>query len=94
MKNINSEIRQQIKDAVINSINKSVETGELPSLEITDITIEIPREKGHGDFSTNVAMQITKTPKFLMKVKNMINDVIKLIYFIFKNILLKTCLFY
>ncbi len=63
MKNINSEIRQQIKDAVINSINKSVETGELPSLEITDITIEIPREKGHGDFSTNVAMQITKTAK-------------------------------
>lgn len=63
MKNINSEIRQQIKDAVISSINKSVETGELPSLEITDITIEIPREKGHGDFSTNVAMQITKTAK-------------------------------
>lgn len=63
MNNINSEIRQQIKDAVINSINKSVETGELPSLEITDITIEIPREKGHGDFSTNVAMQITKTAK-------------------------------
>ncbi|EPR13742.1 arginine--tRNA ligase [Ruminiclostridium papyrosolvens] len=63
MKNINSEIRQQIKDAVINSINKSVETGELPSLEITDITIETPREKGHGDFSTNVAMQITKTAK-------------------------------
>ncbi len=63
MKNINAEIRQQIKDAVINSINKSVETGELPSLEITDITIEIPREKGHGDFSTNVAMQITKTAK-------------------------------
>ncbi len=63
MKNINAEIRQQIRDAVINSINKSVETGELPSLEITDITIEIPREKGHGDFSTNVAMQITKTAK-------------------------------
>ncbi len=63
MKNINAEIRQQIKDAVINSINKSVETGELPSLEVTDITIEIPREKGHGDFSTNVAMQITKTAK-------------------------------
>ncbi|HEX2926567.1 MAG TPA: arginine--tRNA ligase [Ruminiclostridium sp.] len=63
MKNINSEIRQQIKDAVINSISRSVEAGELPPLEITDITIEVPREKGHGDFSTNVAMQITKTAK-------------------------------
>ncbi|EGD47374.1 arginyl-tRNA synthetase [Ruminiclostridium papyrosolvens DSM 2782] len=80
MKNINSEIRQQIKDAVINSINKSVETGELPSLEITDITIEIPREKGHGDFSTNVAMQITKTAKKAPRqiadtiIKNIITD--------------------
>lgn len=73
MKNINSEIRRQIKDAVINSINKSVETGELPSLEITDITIEIPREKGHGDFSTNVAMQITKTAK---KAPRQIADII------------------
>ncbi len=63
MRNINSEIRQQIKDAVINSINKSVETGELPFLEINDINIEVPREKGHGDFSTNVAMQITKAAK-------------------------------
>lgn len=73
MKNINSEIRQQIRNAVINSINKSVETGELPSLEVTDITIEIPREKGHGDFSTNVAMQITKAAK---KAPRQIADII------------------
>jgi arginyl-tRNA synthetase len=73
MKNINSEIRQQIKDAVINSINRSVEAGELPSLEVTDITIEIPREKGHGDFSTNVAMQITKIAK---KAPRQIADII------------------
>lgn len=63
MKNITETIRRQIKDIVLKSINKSVESGELPVLELTDILIEIPREKGHGDFSTNVAMQITKAAK-------------------------------
>lgn len=63
MRNITEEIRQQIKNVVLNSIGKSTQKGELPQLEITDITIEIPREKGHGDFSTNVAMQITKIAK-------------------------------
>ena len=63
MKNITEIIRQQIKGAVLCSIHKSNENGELPLLEINDILIETPREKGHGDFSTNVAMQITKIAK-------------------------------
>lgn len=63
MKNITEEIRQQIKSVVLDSINRAIRAGELPELEIADITIEIPREKGHGDFSTNIAMQITKTAK-------------------------------
>jgi arginyl-tRNA synthetase len=63
MKNITETIRQQIKNAVRNSINLSVTNGELPELEIKDILIEIPREKDHGDFSTNIAMQVTKAAK-------------------------------
>jgi len=63
MRNITEEIRQQIKGAVLASVNKAIEAGELPQLEINDITIEIPREKGHGDFSTNIAMQMTKAAK-------------------------------
>jgi len=63
MKNITEKIRQQIKDVVLSSINKSIKNEEFPSLEINDISIETPREKGHGDFSTNVAMQITKIAK-------------------------------
>ncbi len=63
MKNITEIIRQQIKGAVLCSIHKSTENGELPLLDINDILIETPREKGHGDFSTNVAMQITKIAK-------------------------------
>ena len=63
MKNITEEIRQQIKSTVLGSVDKAVKAGELPEIEINDITIEIPREKGHGDFSTNIAMQITKSAK-------------------------------
>ncbi len=63
MKNITEEIRQQIKNAVLGSVEKAIKAGELPELEISDIAIEIPREKGHGDFSTNIAMQLTKTAK-------------------------------
>ena len=73
MKNITEKIRQQIKDVVRNSINKSIENGELPALEISDILIETPREKGHGDFSTNIAMQITKIAK---KAPRQIADII------------------
>jgi arginyl-tRNA synthetase len=63
MKNITEKIRQQIKDVVLSSIHNSIKNEELPSLEINDISIETPREKGHGDFSTNIAMQITKIAK-------------------------------
>lgn len=63
MKNITEKIRRQIKEAVLDSIAKSVKNDELPSIEISDIVIETPREKEHGDFSTNVAMQITKVAK-------------------------------
>lgn len=73
MKNITEKIRQQIKDVVLSSIHRSIENDELPSLDITDILIEIPREKGYGDFSTNVAMQITKLAK---KAPRQIADII------------------
>ncbi len=63
MKNMSEKIRQQIKAVVLNSINQAIKNEELPSLEIKDILIEVPREKGYGDFSTNVAMQITKIAK-------------------------------
>lgn len=63
MRNITEEIRQQINNSVLEAVGRAIKAGELPQLEIDQITIEIPREKGHGDFSTNIAMQITKVAK-------------------------------
>ncbi len=63
MTNIMKNIRVQIVDAVKKAIETAVEKGELPEVSIPGIQIEVPREKGHGDLSTNVAMQITKQVK-------------------------------
>ncbi|MCX7748637.1 MAG: arginine--tRNA ligase [Clostridia bacterium] len=63
MSNMIENLRQEIKKSVMESIQKAVQNAELPEVEIQDVAVEIPREKGHGDFSTNTAMQITKQAK-------------------------------
>jgi arginyl-tRNA synthetase len=63
MVNIIENIRQEIKNTIMNSLAKAAKSGELSEIEISDITIETPREKEHGDFSSNVAMQITRQAK-------------------------------
>ena len=63
MRNISADIRKQINSVVIDAFKKAAAAGELPEIEISEINIEVPREKGHGDFSTNVAMQVTKLAK-------------------------------
>ncbi len=60
MTNIIEDIRQQIRDIVEKSLRKSIKAGELPEIELPAIIVETPKEKEHGDFSTNVAMQVTK----------------------------------
>jgi arginyl-tRNA synthetase len=63
MTNIIENLRQQIRDTVEKSLAKSIQNGELPEIEIPCINVETPKEKDHGDFSTNVAMQVTRLVK-------------------------------
>jgi arginyl-tRNA synthetase len=60
MTNIIEEIRDQIKDIVRNALAAASEKGELPEASVDDIVIEAPKEKEHGDFSTNIAMQLAR----------------------------------
>lgn len=60
MKTIISEINIQIKTAIKNSILKAVESKMLPEMEVPKINVEKPREKNHGDFSSNIAMAVVK----------------------------------
>lgn len=63
MTNIIENIRAEIKEVIGRAIVKAIGAGLLPEVEIPEIVIEIPREKENGEFSTNVAMQLTKTAK-------------------------------
>lgn len=53
MQSIDIELKKAIQKAVLNAFDLH--------LELDQITIEIPKNKDHGDFSSNVAMQLTKT---------------------------------
>lgn len=59
MKNIENKIIQAIKDALL----KAKEKGEIDFERLPDFILEVPREKTHGDFASNVAMQLTKQAK-------------------------------
>lgn len=63
MTNIIENLRQQIRESVEKSLAGAIQRGELQELEIPAINVETPKEKDHGDFSTNVAMQVTKLAK-------------------------------
>lgn len=65
MKNIIAETKLQIQETIKNAIsnlNQKLEINdEMMSNAIsTEIEIEIPKEKNHGDFSSNIAMKLTK----------------------------------
>jgi|LSQX01.2.fsa_nt_gb arginyl-tRNA synthetase len=61
MTNIVETIKKQIDKTVRDALGKAYRSGELPEIEVEDIVIETPREKEHGDFSTNIAMQGAKS---------------------------------
>jgi arginyl-tRNA synthetase len=57
------KVKNEIRDVIRKSISKTVEKGEFNPIQVSDITIELPKEKEHGDFSTNIAMKITRQVK-------------------------------
>ncbi len=73
MTNVVEVLKSQISEVVKKSLSKAVASGELPEFEAGEIVIETPREKEHGDFSTNIAMQAAKAAK---KAPRQIADII------------------
>ncbi len=55
MNQIEIKLKTMIKNAVMNAFEVEI--------DLESITIEIPKEKSHGDYSTNVAMRLTKQLK-------------------------------
>jgi len=63
MTNIIEDIRAHVINCVKGALKKAAEAGELPEIEMDEITIEAPKEKEHGDLSTNIAMQMARQAK-------------------------------
>jgi arginyl-tRNA synthetase len=58
--NVLDQVKASLKAEIQQAVAK---TGMMSVEEIPDITLEVPKERVHGDFSTNLAMQLTKIAK-------------------------------
>lgn len=61
MSDIMNKTRIDIKNALIDAMNKAMNDGKLPSGEINEFVIETPADRAHGDFASNAAMANAKT---------------------------------
>lgn len=52
-----------LRTLIIEAIGKVITAGQLPSEPIPDFTIEVPADRSHGDWATNVAMVSAKAFK-------------------------------
>ena len=53
-----NKLENSLKIAIGQSVNKCFETVDITP---ENIMIEIPKDSTHGDYSTNIAMQLTRT---------------------------------
>jgi len=56
-------IRNEIKSLIKQAIKELQKQGKLAKFDIPEILVECPENKAHGDYSTNIALQITKKAK-------------------------------
>ncbi len=65
MTNIIEDIRAQVRNTVKGALSAAVAKGELPAaaVAVEEIIVETPKEKEHGEFSTNIAMQLARQVK-------------------------------
>ena len=61
--NMVQKITEQIREIVGESVKGCIDKGILNIEDIPEIQVEIPREREHGDFSTNIAMVLAKQAK-------------------------------
>ncbi|MEX2355525.1 MAG: arginine--tRNA ligase, partial [Thermaerobacterales bacterium] len=57
-------VQQQITDALATALSKAVAAGDLPPGVKEAVTaLEVPRDRGHGDYAANVAMTLARTAR-------------------------------
>ncbi|MCF6094097.1 arginine--tRNA ligase [Microaerobacter geothermalis] len=58
--NIVEQVQEKMKKAIIEAVVKS---GIAAQEEIPPVVLEVPKEKSHGDYATNMAMQLSRVVK-------------------------------
>ncbi|KEZ49027.1 arginine--tRNA ligase [Metabacillus indicus] len=58
--NIVEQVKERLKDEIKASVLKA---GLAEESQIPDVILELPKEKAHGDYSTNMAMQLARVAK-------------------------------
>lgn len=59
--NIIKDTKDMLRQAVLAACQKGIDSGSLPDVELPDFVIETPKDEQHGDFSTNLAMQLARS---------------------------------
>jgi arginyl-tRNA synthetase len=54
-------ITAQLRDVVAEALSAAQSAGVLPAAGASEITIEQPRDEGHGDFATNLPLRLART---------------------------------
>lgn len=60
MSGLVEEVRSKLAEALKGALAAARRSGAIRVDEIPDFTVEVPREKDHGDFATNLAMLLAK----------------------------------
>ncbi len=58
--NIVEQVKERLKDEIKAAVLKA---GLAEDTQIPDVLLELPKEKAHGDYSTNMAMQLARVAK-------------------------------
>ena len=61
--NIVKNVEDKIKQAITGSLELAKAAGEISFTELPNFTLEVPREKSHGDLATNCGMLLAKEAK-------------------------------
>ena len=57
------EVKGKLTEGIAAALNRAMSAGELEFAEIPEFVIEVPKEREHGDFATNVAMLLSRYTK-------------------------------
>lgn len=78
--------KEQLKSAIINSINKAIEKEQLVKADIPEFIIETPADRKNGDFATNAAMAGARAFRTApIKIAQVITENIELEGTLFEN---------